>query len=348
LAEFKCFLPVDRACRAFFLCLPSERQADLKNAAKKLQDSSSGMTGSDGSSRSGASEALNHKSFKTSAQLERERLIRERQYMSESKLSGLKIYKQEFYVAIIRFAEERKKISNRLTDWHNLSDVLISVSTAIWVVVTAFILLLAFADNVVTFLLPMTTLLVSFSFIFGNTLRTVLESAIFVFVVRPYSVSDRIELRLHDDEYEVHSIQLLTTTLRSSTNKIIIIPNSVLLLQEITNLSRSSNAAYHIPITLALDVQAQRIGELKAHLEQYTMQHPIEWQTRVVITLCNAKNEKDMLTALFADVKVTHNSDWINGRVAADASLISFNTHLQQTLDLLQMRPKPALPQSPG
>ena len=84
----------------------------------------------------------------------------------------------------------------------------------------------------------MTTLIVSFSFIFGNTLRTILESALFIFIVRPYSINDRIELRNHDDEYEVHSIQLLTTTLRQNNNKLVIIPNSQMLTCEITNLSR--------------------------------------------------------------------------------------------------------------
>jgi small-conductance mechanosensitive channel len=37
---------------------------------------------------------------------------------------------------------------------------------------------------------PFFTLLISLSFIFGNTLRSILESCIFLFLVRPFDVGD--------------------------------------------------------------------------------------------------------------------------------------------------------------
>ena len=59
------------------------------------------------------------------------------------------------------------------------------------------------------------------------SVKTVLESMLFIFVSRPFATGDRIELRSHaEGELEVYSIALLTTTFRDFYNKAITITSS--------------------------------------------------------------------------------------------------------------------------
>lgn len=117
-------------------------------------------------------------------------------------------------------------------------------------------------------LLPLMTLLLSLSFMFANTAKTLLESFIFIVIVKPYDVGDRVNVRarltrvslMHMHNYDsyvlqvgeerfvVKSVQLLTTTFRTVHNKQCQISNSVLSHQHIYNFARSPNACFEIQI----------------------------------------------------------------------------------------------------
>ena len=73
---------------------------------------------------------------------------------------------------------------------------MINIVTAIVIVVIWLVLLEIASSKVLLFVSSQVVLL---AFIFGNTVKTVFESIIFLFIVHPYDVGDRCEI----DEVQV-------------------------------------------------------------------------------------------------------------------------------------------------
>lgn len=68
---------------------------------------------------------------------------------------------------------------------------MINIVTAIVIVVIWLVLLEIASSKVLLFVSSQVVLL---AFIFGNTVKTVFESIIFLFIVHPYDVGDRCEI----------------------------------------------------------------------------------------------------------------------------------------------------------
>jgi len=77
------------------------------------------------------------------------------------------------------------------------------------------------------------------SFIFGNTIRNLFESMLFLFVEHPYDIGDWVEV--DGKSYEVVKISLMNTTFHASGKIRAVIPNASLIPKEIRNLSRIDN-----------------------------------------------------------------------------------------------------------
>lgn len=103
--------------------------------------------------------------------------------------------------------------------------------------------------------LSVSSTLLAFAFVFGNSIRTVYESIIFLFVIHPFDVGDAIVV--HDDYYrvrlfsgrhekkgpssQVEEISLMFTVLCRVDNAIIWYPNAKLYSEPMINLSKSKN-----------------------------------------------------------------------------------------------------------
>lgn len=74
-------------------------------------------------------------------------------------------------------------------------------------------------------ILPFTTILISFAFVFGNSLRMIWESFIVVFVIRPFLPGDYLEVA--GEDFTVSRISLLTTAGYTPDGRHICFPNQI-------------------------------------------------------------------------------------------------------------------------
>ena len=215
LAQFKAFLPLQAACRAMYLCLPQSKKAIIDGDAKDDGDALnplSGVKSNEGEQRTKLNPFLRPETHK-----------KPRTRFNPAAFEGIMLRRHDFVDAMAAFAAERKQLSLELTDWHSFSSVLNSVSLIMYGMVVIFVLIAVYANgtSITSALVPLTSFFLSFSFIFGNTLKSVLESLLFIASNKPYSTGDRIELRNHPEgELEVYSIALLTTTFKDTNNKV--------------------------------------------------------------------------------------------------------------------------------
>ena len=82
---------------------------------------------------------------------------------------GLFLRRHEFVEAMAAFAAERRQLSLDLTDWHSFSGVLNSLSLIAYSLVVFIVILALYTTNLTATIVPLTSFIVSLSFVFGNT-----------------------------------------------------------------------------------------------------------------------------------------------------------------------------------
>jgi hypothetical protein len=141
------------------------------------------------------------------------------------------ISKRELRNGCIRIYKERKLLSASMRDLSQASGKLDKILLTIAVVIWAVIVCASFGINVGTSLMPLWTMFVAVSFIFGNSAKDMFESIIFIFVTvslfenvvsyvvsllmhlllkHPYDIGDRVFIGT--ENWQVKSMGLLITT----------------------------------------------------------------------------------------------------------------------------------------
>jgi len=117
------------------------------------------------------------------------------------------------------------------------------------------------------------TVLLATAFIFGNTIETILQSFILIFIIRPFDIGDKIFVKsIYDDSLTVQSINLTYIVCRASDGHVIIIPISKLISENICNLKRSSVVNIEISLEVPLSTPPAKLLQLKNYISQYLHQ----------------------------------------------------------------------------
>jgi len=93
------------------------------------------------------------------------------------------------------------------------------------------------------------TSILTFSWIFGDSIKKLFNCFVFILVIRPYDIGDKINLS--GEAYTVRRINLLTTTFLTSLKKLLYVPNHVLMNERIHNMSRSPSERLKLEILLS-------------------------------------------------------------------------------------------------
>ncbi len=92
------------------------------------------------------------------------------------------ISKEEMREAVQRIYRERRALSTSLKDMSSAINKLDGVLIFVGIIIVVFIWLLIFnSDSTVSNIVPLSTFVVGFSFIFGNSAKNIFESMIFIF-----------------------------------------------------------------------------------------------------------------------------------------------------------------------
>ncbi|KAG1840078.1 Mechanosensitive ion channel-domain-containing protein [Suillus subalutaceus] len=192
------------------------------------------------------------------------------------------ISKREMREAVQRIYRERKALTASLKDVDSAVAKLDAVLVCIALLGILFACLLIFNRNdTLASLVPLATIILGFSFIFGHSAQTLFESMIFIFSTHVFDVGDLVMI---DDQYLiVKEFGLFSTTFRRVDGQEIIAPNSLLSSTKLVhNLRRSNSMWESTTLMIAYNTPLELVEQLKARIQTYITANNREWSGSAV------------------------------------------------------------------
>eukprot|EP01135_Chromosphaera_perkinsii_P002282 Nk52_evm68s221 gene=Nk52_evmTU68s221 len=185
------------------------------------------------------------------------------------------IEKKEMIQSVKDIFRERKALAYSLSDSETIVETLDIVLTTITFIILFFIYLIIFGVDLLSFLVAFAGILAAFTFAFGEMIKDLLSNVIFLFVVNPFSVGDRITLP--EGNSYVASINLQYTEFDRWDGQKIYYRNTILQQVPILNVMRSG----HMYNTLLFDIDrrtsVKKIRAIQAGIHVYLTNNATDW-----------------------------------------------------------------------
>lgn len=142
---------------------------------------------------------------------------------------------------------KRKDMQKTLIDRDYIFNMLDSLVHVVVLYVALIILCLIFEINYKVYLVGFGSTLLTFSWIFADTIKKIFICFVFVLLIRPYEIGDRVVIT--NEILKVQKINLLHTTFLNRNKSVIYLANDFLFSAPIINFARSSMQCIEIEIT---------------------------------------------------------------------------------------------------
>ncbi|KAH9852111.1 Mechanosensitive ion channel-domain-containing protein [Lenzites betulinus] len=242
------------------------------------------------------------------------------------------ISKREMREAVRRIYRERKALTASLKDVGSAVAKLDAVMLSVAAMILTFICLLIFnRNNTLSSLVPLATIIVGFSFIFGHSAQTLFESLIFIFSTHVFDVGDLV--MIDDQVLFVREFGLFSTTFRRVDGMEIIAPNALLAGSKLVhNLRRSSSMWESTTLMVSYDTALDVIEQIRIRLQAYVAANSREWSA-VSVNI----DKMEYQNAIHLTVAMEHRPNWQDwgGRWQRRTA---FMRHMKAVLEELDVR----------
>nr|WGO49548.1 mechanosensitive ion channel protein A042019 [Torenia fournieri] len=154
------------------------------------------------------------------------------------------------------------------------------------------------------FLLYISSQVVVVAFIFGNTLKTIFEAVIFVFVMHPFDVGDRCEV--DGVQLVVEEMNILTTVFLRFDNQKIFYPNVTLATKPISNYYRSPDMGDSVDFAVHISTPAEKIGVMKQRIISYIEKKSDHWYPEPSVVLMNLEELNRLKLSVWMRHRMNH------------------------------------------
>ncbi|KAF9183328.1 hypothetical protein BGZ51_004088 [Haplosporangium sp. Z 767] len=212
------------------------------------------------------------------------------------------ISKREIKEKIFYIYKERKDLHTSLRDLSQavgkLDIIFLTIVTVVWLL----IILSIFGTSVVQNMLSIGSFLVALSFVFGNSLKTLFENIVFLFITHPYDSGDLCNIE-GTDMY-VREVGLNSTMFVTWDGKRMYYPNNVLSQKPIHNVRRSPNMSEKIVLNVDCYTPQSKILELRARMRDYLAKESKEFLPDMEIQI------QEMDVKLKISMVIEHKGNW--------------------------------------
>jgi len=162
--------------------------------------------------------------------------------------------------AVVAIYRERANMAASLKDTDSIVQSLeYAIGCLIHFIFLAFYLLIWEVDIVKGFS-TFSAMLLAFTFIFGNSVKNMFESMLFLFVEHPYDVGDTVLIKT--ELYRVKKISLLYTEFIQINGERIFIPNTDLMASIISNWTRTKTKTEFVRIQMDVGVPPDVLADI--------------------------------------------------------------------------------------
>jgi hypothetical protein len=218
----------------------------------------------------------------------------------------------QFERALLKATEGRIALKRTLQDYMRIMSKLQAGLTVFSCLVLALIWGVILDVNFLNAGTTWLSLVLAFSFCFGDTIKRLFEGLILVFVWHPFSVSDRVFIN-DDNNVEmnlvVSKINLLNTEFIRSDGQLCILSNGIIQQRDVRNVSRAPFNCTVFFIKLRGDACVDVLTHLHTHLEGFRGKH---WRTEVKKISVQLRTVYDNSLTSTAVVVLTHSQNFEN------------------------------------
>ena len=118
------------------------------------------------------------------------------QSAQEQHLQSLHLSYSALEARILGFHESRQTLSRQLRDLDGLADVMQSLSQLLFWVIVGLLLIVVFDEHIQSVMFSLSTILLSFTFVFATTIKDIFQAIILIFATKPYVTHTHHTLRI--------------------------------------------------------------------------------------------------------------------------------------------------------
>ncbi|KAJ1956448.1 hypothetical protein GGI12_005305, partial [Dipsacomyces acuminosporus] len=217
------------------------------------------------------------------------------------------ISKREMRDRVILIYKERRALLNALSDMSQVVGKLDLFMTGFALLVVLIVALMVFGLDALKSLATMGTLFIGWSFVFGNTFKTIFECIIFLFQVHSYDVGDTVVV--NGENLTVNKIRLLSTVFYKTDGTYTVYPNAQLATMKIQNMRRSKAQSESIVVAFDFGTPAEKLHELRDRMNEYAEEHPRDMTSPVGFSIDLLENTNRVQIS----VGINYKSNWQDG-----------------------------------
>ncbi|KAJ4811792.1 Mechanosensitive ion channel family protein [Rhynchospora pubera] len=205
---------------------------------------------------------------------------------------------------VVNAFRERKALALTLNDTktavnklHQMANVVVGV-----IVFALWLLILGIATTHFFVFLSSQVLLAVF--IFGNTLKTLFEALIFLFVMHPFDVGDRCEVE--GVQLVVEEMNIMSTVFLRYDNLKIYYPNSVLATKPISNYYRSPDMGDSIDFAIHVATPLDKIAKMKERIIQFMENKKEHWYPGAQVVLRDVEDTNKLTVSIWMRQRINY------------------------------------------
>ncbi|KAJ2502483.1 hypothetical protein GGH96_001012 [Coemansia sp. RSA 1972] len=223
------------------------------------------------------------------------------------------ISKREMRDRVILIYKERRQLLAALSDMSQVVGKLDLVLMGFALVAIIIIALMVFGLDALKSLATLGTLLLGWSFVFGGSMKNVLDCIIFLFQVHPYDVGDTVVIAT--ESLTVFKLRLLSTVFFKTDGTYTIYPNVQLASMKIQNLRRSKPQSESIPVAFDFNTPTNKIYALHDRMNAFAEENSRDFVAPVGFNVDLLENSNRIQIS----VGINYKNNWQDGGKRYDA-----------------------------
>ncbi|CAN6274986.1 unnamed protein product [Urochloa humidicola] len=184
---------------------------------------------------------------------------------------------------VVNAFRERKALALTLNDTKTAVNKLNQMANVVVGIIVFALWLLILGIATTHFFVFLSSQLLLAVFVFGNTLKTVFEAIVFLFVMHPFDVGDRCEIE--GVQAVVEEMNIMTTVFLRFDNLKIYYPNSVLATKPIMNFYRSPDMGDSIDFSIHVATPLEKLALMKERILRYIDNKKEHWYPGAMVVL---------------------------------------------------------------
>uniref|UniRef100_A0ACD5YSP5 Uncharacterized protein n=1 Tax=Avena sativa TaxID=4498 RepID=A0ACD5YSP5_AVESA len=205
---------------------------------------------------------------------------------------------------VVNAFRERKALALTLNDTKTAVNKLNQMANVVVGLIVSVLWLLILGIATTHFFVFISSQLLVAVFVFGNTMKTIFEAIIFLFVMHPFDVGDRCEIE--EVQVVVEEMNIMTTVFLRYDNLKIYYPNSVLATKPIFNFYRSPDMGEGIDFSIHVATPVEKLALMKERILRYIDSKKEHWYPGAMVVL----RDVDETNKLKVSIWLRHTLNW--------------------------------------